>query len=234
MKPALFAVLAALVSVPAYAAPLNSADWKTEAPTGCFVFNNDGSLTVTGNSNGKELHYILGEEAAGTLPMQNGSGLSVSLQFNTEAFLKDVETCIHIAFRNDNPETGGEDVFQKISIQNVTGQLNIYDSNNIFDKFYSLDSGKNITTEIEMDFIIENNLLCGTYSINGVKSELFTLKEVSPDLDWKPSFGLSNTETNVFTVTDVTFTTIPEPASAALFLSLPAFFAVAVRRRRRK
>lgn len=232
MKSALFALLAALVSVPAYAAPLNSADWKTEAPGGCFVFNNDGSLTVTGNSNGKELHYVLGEDAAGTLPMQNGSGLSVSLQFNTEAFLKDVETCIHIAIHNDNPETGGEDVFQKISIHNVGSQLNIYDSNGELDNFYSLDSGKNVT-EIEVDFIIENNLLCCDYSINGVKSELFTLKGVSPDLDWKPSFGLSNTNTNVFTVTDVTFTTIPEPATAALFLALPAFFAVIARRRRR-
>lgn len=231
MKHTFFALLAALVTVPAYAAPLNPDDWKTnDAAKNCFVFNSDGSLTATGNTSGNELHYIIKEMGANL--MQNGSGMSVTLQFDTESFLEDTGTEFYIAFHNDNSEIDGNDFFKRITIRNTDSQLNLYDDPVQFDKYYTLDSGESFT-EVEVDFIIENNVLCCTYSVNGTASERFAMKEVNPSLDWKPSFGISNTETNIFTVTDVSFTPIPEPSTASFLLSLLVIFGMTVRRRRK-
>ena len=231
MKHTFSALLAALVTVPAYAAPLNPDDWKTnDAAKNCFVFNSDGSLTATGNTSGNELHYIIKEMGANL--MQNGSGMSVTLQFDTESFLEDTGTEFYIAFHNDNSEIDGNDFFKRITIRNTDSQLNLYDDPVQFDKYYTLDSGESFT-EVEVDFIIENNVLCCTYSVNGTASERFAMKEVNPSLDWKPSFGISNTETNIFTVTDVSFTPIPEPATASFLLSLLVIFGMTVRRRRK-
>lgn len=225
-------LLAALITVPAHAAPLNPDDWKTIAPEGCFTFNNDGTLTATGNSNGKELHYIIGEDAIGTNLMQNGSGMSVTLQFNPESFLNDTETEIYISFHNNNSEIDGDDFLEKFSIFNISHQLNIYDKSSSFDEYHDLDTGEN-PTEIEVDFIIENNMLCCSYSLNGVASRQFIMEAVDTNLDWKPSFGLACTDTNIFTITDVSFNSIPEPATASFFLSLLTFIGLTARRRRK-
>ena len=225
-------LLAALITVPAYAAPLNPDDWKTIAPEGCFTFNNDGTLTATGNASGNELHYIIREDAIGTNLMQNGSGMSVTLQFNPESFLNDAETEIYIAFHNNNSEINGKDFLEVFFIRNTGNQLNIYNKSSSFDEYHDLDTGEN-PTEIEVDFIIENNILCCSYSLNGIASRQFITEAVDTGLDWKPSFGLAYTDTNVFTVTDVSFNSIPEPATASFFLSLLTFIGLTARRRRK-
>lgn len=68
------------------------------------------------------------------------------------------------------------------------------------------------------------------YSVNGYTSNDFIIKEAPTQLDWKPSFGVSTTETNIFTVTDVSFISVPEPTTASL--TLLALTGYTLRRRR--
>lgn len=102
MKRTLYTLLAALAVTQAYAAPLNAEDWETipggEPPEGCFSFE-DGKLFATSNTNGKELFYKVKE---GTNLMENGSGLSITLQFNTADFLANNQSAFHIFFHNGN------------------------------------------------------------------------------------------------------------------------------------
>lgn len=220
------------MAVSAYAAPLNPDDWMTiegsAPPEGCFTFSN-GKLLATGNTDGKELYYKVTDE---TPLMKNGSGLSITLQFDSATFLADVDSAFHILFHNDNYDAngGGENFFHYVHIFNCENQLNLYDCVNLMDDYHHLEEG--IIT-LTIDHAVKNNHLCYSYTLNGIESREYTIdtKEVNPDLAWRPSFGLFNNET-VYTVTDVTFTTVPIPEPATATLSLLALAGLAARRRR--
>ncbi len=237
MKRTLYTLLAALAVTQAYAAPLNAEDWETipggEPPEGCFSFE-DGKLFATSNTNGKELFYKVKE---GTNLMENGSGLSITLQFNTADFLANNQSAFHIFFHNGNSDTdgAGNDFFHFIHVMSLDGELNIYDMSYEMDHYHKLSEDNAITT-LTFNYSIKDNYLCYNYILNGEAGTeyAFTDKEVDSSLEWRPSFGLSHAETCVFVVTDVTFSaapTIPEPATASL--SLLALCGLAARRRRK-
>lgn len=233
LKRTLYTLLAALMAVPAYAAPLNPDDWETidnaAPPAECFTFS-DGKLFATGNTSGKELYYKVTDE---TPLMKNGSGLSITLQFDSATFLADVDSAFHILFHNDNYDAngGGDNFYHYINVYNYENQLNLYDYVNLMDDYHHLEEG---VITLTINHAVKNNHLCYTYTLNGIVSKEYTIdtKEVNPDLAWRPSFGLSLCETTVYTVTDVTFTTVPIPEPATATLSLLALAGLAVRRRR--
>ena len=227
LKRTLFSLLAALMTTSAYAAPLNPDDWMTidDTAEGCFTFS-DGKLNVTGNTGGRELYYKVEE---GTNLMLNGSAMSITLQFDNDKFKEDENTGFYIAFHNNNSDIDGDDFFHRFYVFN-SGSLNLYDSVT-HDDYYDLDPASGITT-IKVNYSIQNNHLCLSYELNGVASTHYVYQgaKVNSALEWRPCFGTSGTETNVFTVTDVTFNPIPEPATATL--SLLALAGLAARRRR--
>lgn len=231
LKRTLYPLLAALIAAPAYAAPLNPDDWETiegsAPPERCFTFS-DGKLSATGNTSGNELYYKVTDE---TPLMKNGSGLSITLQFDNAAFQGEANTSFYIAFHNNNSEIHGNDFFHNFSVFN-SGSLNLFDNGSLND-YYDLDQASGITT-VKVNYAIQNNHLCLNYELNGVASEHYVYQgaEVNPDLEWRPSFGLSFCETTVYTVTDVTFTTVPIPEPATATLSLLALAGLAARRRR--
>lgn len=242
MKRSLYIFLAAAcVASPAYAAPLNPDDWEViegaEPPEDeeCFTFT-DGKLIATGNTNGKELFYKVN---VGTNPMVNGSGLSITLQFNNKSFLAESDSEFHIIFHTDNSarEGGGKDVFHVFYVRSdkngENGPFNIYDSATLMDHYFSLEDADTLTT-VTVNYGIKDNKFCFSYTLNGSESDEFIYEagEINPTLDWRPSFGLANSESNAFTVTDVTFyPAVPEPSTATL--SLLALAALAARRRRK-
>lgn len=239
MKKAFYVLLAALVVVPAYASSLNPEDWFTEAPSGCFTFEN-GTLKAFDNTNGKELFYKVTSE---TPLMTNGSGLSITLQFDNESFLNDPETAFLIQFRvNNSIYTGdeGDTTFHYLHVRNNGDgrQLNIYDKpakDGIeWDSTLSIPS-EGIST-LTVDYAIKDNLFCYSYTLNGVPSDEYVFKsdiDVDPNLAWRPSFGVSNNESVIFTVTDVTFKLAPSPEPTTTTLSLLALVGLAARRRRK-
>ena len=101
-------------------------------PDECFTFK-DVTLLATSNTRGKEIFYIVEE---GTRPMVNGSGMSVTLHFDTKAYQEDNQAAFHILFYHDNStrEGGGLDLFHYIHVFNYKGQLNIYDTPGPMDK----------------------------------------------------------------------------------------------------
>lgn len=230
-------VISAMTSV--YAAPLNPDDWEviggSEAKD-CFTFT-DGKLYASGNTGGKELFYKVNE---GTNPMVNGSGLSITLQFDNDTFLNESETEFQIIFHTNNSELdgGGSDFFHRLRIWNYSGSLNIYDDSSYnlstsFDITHSLSV--NDTTTIEVDYLIKENEMYCSYTLNGIVSDEYKLntQELNPDLDWRPCFGLSKTDGHSYTVTDVTFIPVSVPEPTAATLSMLALAGVAARRRRK-
>lgn len=168
--------------------------------------------------------------------MVNGSGISVTLHFDTKAYQEDNQAAFHILFYHDNStrEGGGLDLFHYIHVFNYKGQLNIYDTPGPMDKYHDLDPAAQLTTMLKVNYTIRDNHLCFSYELNSVLSEeyVYSDQETDPTQDWRPSFGLSNAYEVVFTVTDVTFTApVPEPATATL--SLLALCGLATRRRRK-
>lgn len=233
MKRALYPLLIALMAAPAHAAPLNPDDWETipnaAPPEGCFTFNN-GILFATGNTSGKELFYKVEE---GKKLMLNGSGLSITLQFDNSPFLAATGAEFQILFHTDNSirEGGGEDILHTVYIRS-DGQLNIYDScSNSMDDYYPLT--ENSLTTITVNYFIEDNELHYQYDFNGQTSREYVFQEqkVNPNLEWRPSLGLSFSDDNVFRVTDVTFKLVPEPTTTSL--SMLALAGLAARKRRK-
>lgn len=232
MKRSLYIFLAAAsVASLAYAAPLNPDDWEViegaEPPEGCFTFT-DGKLIATGNTDGNELFYKVN---VGTNPMVNGSGLSITLQFNNKSFLAESDSEFQIIFYTDN-SVSDVDSFHITRMGCYDGKFNIYDSATLMDHYFSLEDADTLTT-VTVNYGIKDNKFCFSYTLNGSESDEFIYEagEINPTLDWRPSFGLAHTSTNAFTVTDVTFyPAVPEPATATL--SLLALAALAARRRR--
>ncbi len=225
----LYNLIAIFTIIQTQAATLSAENWWTEAPEGCFTFKEDGTLHISSYSNGNELFYIIKDEDKGTNLMQNGSGLSISIQLNTATFLNDKETSLHINFHNNNSEINGADYYQYIHIDNINNSLNIYDRDTKMDFYHTLDLDNEITTVL-VNFTVKNDMLYCNYSVNSYTSNDFIIKEAPTQLDWKPSFGLSATETNIFTVTDVSFISVPEPTTASL--TLLALTGYTLRRRR--
>ncbi len=231
--------LVILAMAPVYAAPLNPDDWEViekdedECPAERFQFS-DGTLIASGNTNGNELFCIVEE---GTRPMVNGSGMSVTLHFDTKTYLNDTEAEFLVFFRNDNStEYDEEYLFHRFTVFHHTNdQLNIFGLGNTPDDYYELNPDVQPTTTIKVNCTIRDNHLCFSYELNGKLSEetVYSAAETNPTLDWRPSFGLQNADTTVFTVTDVTFipASVPEPTTATL--SLLALAGLAARRRRK-
>ena len=197
-------------------------------PIDNYTFMPNGTLTATGNTNGHELYY-----KPVTHMMQNGSSLSITLQFNNEDFLADDNAVFSICFHRDNVRVDGDEFLYRIFVYNWSGKFNIYDSHSQYtmhDAVYDLTGD---TTTITFLYTINDGLMDCDYTINGTtKIELKPRVAVNTDLHWQPSFALLNTDTNIFTVTDVTFTApVPEPATATL--SLLALCGLATRRRRK-
>lgn len=191
--------------------------------------------------------------------MVNGSGLTITLQFNNAAFLADESTRtvievnedgveeeleerrateFHINFHNDNSDAdgGGDNYFHSVRVYNSGDeQLNIYDSGSQ-DDYFTLDSSADSITTIKVNYTIKNNYLHYSYELNGAASEeyVFTKNgEVNPEIEWRPSFGLSSTASTIYTVTDVTFISAPVPEPATATLSLLALAGLATRRLRK-
>lgn len=95
----------ALIVSPTFAEPLTSEDW-TETPYDngkpCFTFVN-GTMIAAFNTSGAELYYKVEES---TKPMVNGSGLSITLQFNAASFLADENTGLYVCFKHNNAMGG--------------------------------------------------------------------------------------------------------------------------------
>ncbi len=226
-----FIALLALAGV-GYAAPLNENDWAwvdDNAPGGIFGFNEiDKTLTITGNSNGKKLWYFI--DGKDPNPMVNGSGLSITFQFDTDLFLNDDETelAIYLYGKDKDSEV------HRFSVRTSKPEANIYDTyeGSFHDEYYQVDRSIAIT-RITVNYTVRDNKLCYNYSINGtnkVKEDVVANLTLDTTLNWRPGFGCSHTDTSAYTVTDVTFKSVPEPTTTAL--SLLALAGLAARRRR--
>lgn len=186
----LFCLITIFTIINTLAATLKVEDWWTEAPGNYFTFKEDGTLHISGNSNGKELFYIIKDEDKGKNLMQNGSGLSINIQLNTETFLNDEETSLYISFHNDNADISREEYYKRITIANMGNSLNIYDKNTKMDLYHSVDLNNEIITLL-INFMVKDDMLYCNYTIDGQTSNDFIIKEAPTQLNWKPSFGIS-------------------------------------------
>lgn len=222
MKRTLFTLLAALVASPAFAGNLTSSDWTrlcdsyvNHAHNFTFV---DGNLIahdgVTSGFTGTcDLSYT-----STAHKMENGSSLAITLQFASTQGLEDFTVapydidvaCLWVWTNGDS------------FVLSATDATNPH----------LLTKASETSASLTLNFIVENGNLCYTYKFNGGgESEKFTVVEgIDTSLAWQPRFSWSVGNATEVTVTDVTFSMVPEPATATL--SLLALAGLAARRRR--
>lgn len=227
MKKTLFTLLAALAVTPALAGSLNPEDWSTLTPES-FIFNEDGTMTVSGEYG--ELEYI-GQE----YKMVNGSSVAITLQFNNAEFLGEEKFMPSLGcYLNCYFTNGGFD-YVGLTVAAYDGMLSIYnsadgigDSVNIIDDYYSPTGD---ATTVTFLYSVTDNYLYGDYMLNGEPKATFCCEGAEVDTNSNWSMFLSNSDSGI-TVTDVTFTApVPEPTTATL--SLLALAGLAARRRRK-
>lgn len=216
-----------------YAAPLNEDDWtwvSDSANDGVFEFK-EQTLVIKDNSNGMRLGYKTPQT-----PMVNGSGLSITFQFDTEKFLGDVGTALSIYLYGKDKEFHTVTVFNQKNYDSTKPFMiyESYTSDSIpIEHIYDADISTGLT-RITVNYTVRDNMLYWNYQIDGITNKVSDdiLADLTLDttLNWRPAFGLSDTQTNEYTVTDVTFKSVPEPTTAAL--SLLALAGLAARRRR--
>ena len=226
MKHTLFTLLAALVASPAFAGNLTSSDWTTLCDhQDCnFTFEN-GNLIAHGGEYGSSDGCMLGYTS--TAPkMENGSSLAITLQF--DATPDDITTI---------PWSGFTIIPQGSAPLNML-QVKKFDAGSIIltdmlgGTDYTLSEGGETTAALTLNYTVENGNLCYTYKFNGKTSEKMTAAEgIDTSLAWQPLLTWDWNNPTAFTVTDVTFSMVPEPATATL--SLLALAGLAARRRRR-
>ena len=226
MKHTLFTLLAALVASPAFAGSLNESDWTTLCGSHAhnFTFDENGNLVthVGGESSGYcDLSYT-----STAYKMENNSSLAITLQF---AATPDTITTI--------PWSGftiliplGSDTMNMLQVQKYNaGSIILADMVGKTD--YTLSEGGETTAALTLNYTVENGNLCYTYTFNGETSKKMTAAEgIDTSLAWQPLLTWSWNNPTAFTVTDVTFSMVPEPATATL--SLLALAGLAARRRR--
>ena len=223
MKHTLFTLLAALVASPAFAGSLNENDWETlcdgrgHAHNFTFV---DGNLIAQGDvtSGFPDTCDLLYKSAH---KMENGSSLAITLQFASTQGLEDFTVCTSHPDVDDAAclyvrTTGGGSFELKQWGAPIT---------------HLLTEASETPASLTLNFIVENGNLCYTYTFNGGESEKFTVVEgFDTSLAWQPYFSWDVENATQVTVTDVTFSMVPEPATATL--SLLALAGLAARRRR--
>ena len=229
MKRTLFSLLAALVASPVFAGNLASDDWTTtcsEDHTHNFTFV-DGNLVahggVTGGSAGScDLLYKSAHK------MENGSSLAITLQFASTQGLNDFT----IGTSEQGLElfvcTSGND-FVLTHWDPIIGDW----------RAYTLSEADENSATLTLNFSVENDNLCYTYTFNGETktSEKITAVERIDTIEWfgttwQPYLGWDRDNATAVTVTEVTFTApIPEPATTTL--ALLALAGLAARRRRK-
>ena len=227
MKHTLFTLLAALVASPAFAGNLNESDWTTDCGDGqghahnyTFDKENGNLIAQGGDERGNcNLSYT------STAPkMENGSSLAITLQFASTQGLEDFTVApydINVACLwvwtdgNSGPS---------VLTQWADGTEDIHHT--------LLTEASETPASLTLNFIVENDNLCYTYKFNGGESEKFTVAEgIDTSRAWQPYFSWEVDNATKVTVTDVTFSMVPEPATATL--SLLALVGLAARRRRK-
>ena len=225
MKRTLFTLLAALVATPAFAGNLNSSDWKTlcDDHSHNFTFEN-GNLVAHGGGFERykycELYYT-----STAHKMENGSSLAITLQ------VASIENLYDFTIQPSQPLDAATLYVWADGGYFVLEQLDNANDNWIH---HPLSELSDTPASLTLNFIVENNNLCFTYTFNGETSEKITAVEgIDTTSSWQPYFAwdIGNNTTEV-TVTDVTFSApVPEPATATL--SLLALAGLATRRRRK-
>lgn len=225
MKHTLFTLLAALVASPAFAGNLNESDWKTDCGSHDHNFTFDfenGNLIARGGEDGSSGWCKLGYNS--TAPkMENNSSLAITLQFVATPY----------AITSDFTITPQGSVL--LNILQVTKDKDNAGSIKLTDMVggteYTLSEGGETTAALTLNYTVENGNLCYTYTFNGKTSEKMTAAEgIETSLAWQPLLTWSWNNPTAFTVTDVTFSMVPEPTTATL--SLLALAGLAARRRR--
>ena len=220
MKKTLFTLLAAFAVTPVFAGNLNPEDWYTSTPES-FIFNEDGTMTISGEYGG--LEYI-GQE----YKMVNGSSVAITLQFNNAEFLGEEKFMPSLGCYAMCYFTNVGFDYVGLAVTAYDGILNIFNSVASLDDYFSPTGD---TTTVTFLYRVTDNYLYGDYMLNGEPKATFCYEdgEVDTNLNW--SISLSNSDSGI-TVTDVTFTApVPEPTTATL--SLLALAGLAARRRRR-
>lgn len=226
MKRTLFTLLAALVASPAFAGNLNSSDWTTMCGhQDCnFTFEN-GNLVANGGEYGSSDGCMLLYTST-AYKMENNSSLAITLQF--------VATPDAIT----TTPWSGFTIIPQFSAELNMLQVKKFDAGSIIltdalgGTNYTLSEGGETTAALTLNYTVENGNLCYTYTFNGETSEKITAAEgIDTSLAWQPLLAWDWNNPTAFTVTDVTFSMVPEPATATL--SLLALAGLAARRRRK-
>lgn len=217
MKNTFITLLAAFMAIPAYAAPLNPDDWTFDKGSeGEYIFNDDGTMTTTGNV---VMYYAFSEQ----YEMVNGSGLSITLQFVNPSTVPDGGIFVYLY--NDASHTDTTNFF--VVGQVMETELYIYHGN-IGADMPSVTPGN--TSTITLNYAIENEQMLFSYALNGITRKTENLGSVGYNTFWIPAFRVTN-DTTPYTITDVSFTMhVPEPTTATL--SLLALAGLVARRRR--
>ena len=223
MKHTLFTLLAALVASPAFAGSLNENDWETLCDhQDCnFTFEN-GNLVANGGEYGSDKGCVL--LYTSTAPkMENNSSLAITLQF--------------VATPYDTTTWSDFTITPHGSVRLNMLQVQKYNAGSIIladmvgGTDYTLSEGGETTAALTLNYTVENGNLCYTYTFNGETSKKMTAAEgIDTSLAWQPLLTWSWNNPTAFTVTDVTFSMVPEPTTATL--SLLALAGLAARRRR--
>lgn len=227
MKRTLFTLLAAFVASPAFAGNLTSSDWTTLCDhQDCnFTFEN-GNLIAHGGEYGSSDGCMLLYTSTTAYKMENNSSLAITLQFDATP---DAITTI---------PWSGFTIIPQVSTSLNMLQVKKFDAGSIIlsdalgGTNYTLSEGGETTAALTLNYTVENGNLCYTYTFNGETSEKMTAAEgIDTSLAWQPLLAWDWNNPTAFTVTDVTFSMVPEPTTATL--SLLALAGLAARRRRK-
>ena len=226
MKRTLFTLLAALVASPAFAGNFNLDDWTTMCSNkhqDCHFTFVDGNLVthVGGESSGYcDLSYT-----STAYKMENNSSLAITLQFDaTPDATPDAITTTWSGFTIITP------LNMLQVMKSNAGRIKLIDTPGGTE--YILSEGDKTTAALTLNYTVENGNLCYTYTFNGETSKKMTAAEgIGTSLAWQPRLTWDWENSTAFTVTDVTFSMVPEPTTATL--SLLALAGLAARRRRK-
>ena len=234
MKHTLFTLLAALVASPAFAGNLNPNDWAPlcgDDHQDCHYTFENGNLIAHGGEEYDSYEGCMLLYTSTAPKMENNSSLAITLQFVATPYATpDAITTPHWTGFTIAIPLGSETMNMLQVMKSNAGSIKLMDT--FGGTEYTLSEGGKTTADLTHNYTVENGNLCYTYKFNGKTSEKMTAAEgIDTSLAWQPLLAWDWAIPTAFTVTEVTFSMVPEPATATL--SLLALAGLAARRRRK-